>query len=214
MKMPQATVNQLLSPLKERLEKSAPQVEADKNHANFWALRAFRENALPDGSHDRGIFSIYLFNLVHLKVGESIFQDAGIPHAYLEGVNMELMANSDNVFRGGLTPKHIDVLELMRHLIFEPVTPLVQTGEQISPTEKVFKTPAPDFELSRIDLDPKLIHSETGRDVPQILIVMKGEAQFDHSLVLKRGQICFVPASQPYQISSNEKTVIFKASIP
>ena len=56
----------------------------------------------------------YLFNIVHLKEGEGIFQDAGIPHAYLRGQNVELMACSDNVIRGGLTPKYVDIVELLK----------------------------------------------------------------------------------------------------
>ena len=73
-----------------------------KNQEDFWAARA----ALTynqSGKTDRGIFSIYIFNLVRLHAGETLFQDAGLPHAYLEGQNVEIMANSDNVLRGGLT---------------------------------------------------------------------------------------------------------------
>ena len=56
---------------------------------------------------------------VNAKPGQAVFQGAGVPHAYLEGQNVELMANSDNVLRGGLTPKHIDVPELLKHTLFE-----------------------------------------------------------------------------------------------
>ena len=91
-----------------------------------------------DGNIDRGIFSIYLFNLVHLKKGEGIFQDAGVPHAYLEGQNVEIMANSDNVLRGGLTTKHIDVKELLKHVKCEATYPGYLTGEkQLSDEENL-----------------------------------------------------------------------------
>ena len=56
-----------------------------------------------NGHIDRGIFSIYFFNLLHLQPGQAVYQDAGLPHAYLEGQNVEIMSNSDNVLRGGLT---------------------------------------------------------------------------------------------------------------
>jgi mannose-6-phosphate isomerase len=85
----------------------------DKDSADYWALRAAENFPLPGGHRDRGIFSVYLLNLVHLRPGQGTFQPAGVLHAYLEGVNVELMANSDNVLRGGLTTKHVDVPELL-----------------------------------------------------------------------------------------------------
>ena len=84
---------------------------------------------------DRGIFSIYFFNLVNLHPGEAIFQDAGLPHAYLEGQNVEIMANSDNVLRGGLTPKHVDVPELMKHVRFEATNPRILMGDRAAGRE-------------------------------------------------------------------------------
>jgi len=105
MEMPQAEVNQLLAPLWKRLQPAFEAGQLAKSSADYWAAQAYVEYTI-DGNFDRGIFSIYLFNLVNIKKGDGIFQAAGIPHAYLEGANMELMANSDNVFRGGLTQKH------------------------------------------------------------------------------------------------------------
>ena len=101
---------------------------ADKDSADYWALRAAENFPLPGGHRDRGIFSVYLLNLVHLRPGQGTFQPAGVLHAYLEGVNVELMANSDNVLRGGLTTKHVDVPELLRILTFEGGTPEVLDG--------------------------------------------------------------------------------------
>src|SRR5690606_10034604 len=113
---------------------------------DFWAARAaltFEEN----GNIDRGIFSIYLFNLVRLKNGEAIFQDAGVPHAYLEGWNVEIMASSDNVLRGGLTSKHIDVKELLKHVKCEATEVKVIMGD-LKGKERIYETPAPDFALT------------------------------------------------------------------
>ena len=85
--------------------------------------------------------------------GEGLFQDAGIPHAYLEGQTMELMANSDNVLRGGLTAKHVDVPELLTLVKYEETRPAILTGlNQPGNAEKIYKTDAPDFELSNISL--------------------------------------------------------------
>jgi mannose-6-phosphate isomerase len=82
---------------------------SDKNDPGFWVVGASETFCPVDGHCDRGIFLIYLLNLVHLRPGQGTFQPAGTLHAYLEGVTVELMANSDNVLRGGLTPKHVDV---------------------------------------------------------------------------------------------------------
>ncbi len=151
MAMPQEKVNEILQPLLNRIIPLYQAGNLPKNGPDFWAARAaltFNQNNIID----RGIFSVYLFNVVYMKKGEAIFQDAGILHAYLEGQNVEIMANSDNVLRGGLTPKHIDVAELLKHVIFEPIEPNIIQGQPISSMETVFKTPAPDFELSRVVL--------------------------------------------------------------
>ncbi|MFN7119207.1 MAG: mannose-6-phosphate isomerase, class I, partial [Saprospiraceae bacterium] len=211
MEMPQNEVDAILQPLKIRLEQAPP---PPKNSADYWALQAFREYARPDGSCDRGIFSIYLFNLVRLQAGEGIYQGAGIPHAYLEGVNMELMANSDNVFRGGLTSKHIDVPELLKSLIFEPIEPQIITGESLSASETVYFTPAPDFELSRIYVDSQTTHENEHVYAPDIFIVISGKAIVNQTFTFEKGSIFYVVPGTNYTISAQESTVLYRATVP
>jgi len=103
MELPQAEVNRILQPLLDRIIPAYREGKLSQNDEHFWAARAADTYNEP-GRIDRGIFSIYLFNLLNLHPGEAIFQAAGLPHAYLEGQNVEIMANSDNVLRGGLTP--------------------------------------------------------------------------------------------------------------
>lgn len=97
---------------------------------------------------DPGVIGALLLNLVHLDEGEAIYLPAGNLHAYLGGVGVEIMANSDNVLRGGLTPKHVDVDELLSVLDFRagPV-------ERVAPVRRsaldVWETPAREFELAR-----------------------------------------------------------------
>ncbi len=208
MERPQSEVDALLQPLYTRLSK---QSDLKKDTADYWAAKAFEEYTR-DGHYDRGIFSIYFFNLVHLQEGEGIFQDAGIPHAYLEGVNVELMANSDNVFRGGLTPKHIDVPELMQHLVFDPVTPHVLQGEALSEAEEVYKTPAPDFELRRLDLKPdQQFHCQPGEG-PRIYLVVDGWVTTDTGQRFVKGQSFFIPDYG--QGFLNGDCVLFRAGVP
>ena len=216
MEMPQSEVDNLLAPLWKRLQPAFEKGQLEKTTADYWAAQAFLKYTI-DGHYDRGIFSIYLFNLVHIKKGTGIFQAAGIPHAYLEGVNMELMANSDNVFRGGLTQKHIDVRELLKHLVFDSVRPQILEGTPVSDVEKVFKTPAPDFELREINLDKNQTYRSTQTTSAETLIVMEGTItiNFDNqSLSFNKGESFFVEAQTNYTIIANGTCVLYKAKVP
>lgn len=144
MKMDTAKTEAILTDLQSFLEGVDC---SDKDQAHYWAKRAFQKYGL-----DKGVFSIYFFNLLKLREGEAIYQEAGIPHAYLEGQNVEIMANSDNVFRAGLTPKHIDIDLLIQHLVFEPVIPKIIKAEESGAHEEVFKSPAKEFEVRQISL--------------------------------------------------------------
>lgn len=217
MEMSQKTVDEILKPLGERLSLAFSKDEIEKSNPDYWAALAFRDNMLKGGHFDRGIFSIYIFNLVCLQKGEGIFQDAGIPHAYLEGVNMELMANSDNVFRGGLTVKHVDVKELLQHMVFEPVTPNILTGTEVERGVKVYKTPAPDFELTRILLKDFQLYHCTKTKSPETLIVMQGEVILqsgNEEFRLGRGEAFFASSESEYTLMSDGTSVVFKAAVP
>lgn len=215
MTMAQAEVDALLNPLIDRLERQPP---TDKDQPDFWAARAAKEFPLPNGHRDRGIFSIYLLNLVRLKPGEATYQPAGTLHAYLEGTNVELMANSDNVLRGGLTPKHVDVSELMRILNFASGPAEVMAGQRTSDAETVYPTPAAEFELSRIELTGSTPSCQIDGDGPKVVIVLDGEVTAqagDKPLTLKRGQAALLPHQQPVNLGLRSKrAVVFKAVVP
>ncbi|HEV2273899.1 MAG TPA: mannose-6-phosphate isomerase, class I, partial [Acidobacteriaceae bacterium] len=215
MTMPQERVDLLLGPMLARLKTSST---PDKDRPDYWAVRAAKDFPLPGGHYDRGIFSIYLLNLVHLRPGEGTFQPAGVLHAYLEGVNVELMANSDNVLRGGLTPKHVDVPELLRILCFESSLPEVLEGEQaVGSAERVYRTAAEEFELSRIALQAGLRHSGQARQGPEILLLLEGSAVLTapgQRLELSRGSIVLVPFHTRYDLEPAGDAVFFKAAVP
>ena len=203
MTMPQARVDEVLKELVSRLELRNP---SDKDGPDYWALRAARE--FPG---DRGIFSMYLLNLVHLRPGQATYQPAGVLHAYLEGINVELMANSDNVLRGGLTTKHVDVEELLRTLSFDGSPPAVIAGERVSASETVYRTEAAEFELSRIDAGVFGTRSAG----PDTLLVMEGSATLQcagRTMILRRGQSALVPAALDYELSGN--AVVYRATLP
>jgi mannose-6-phosphate isomerase class I len=215
MTMPQDRVDFILQPLLNRL-RSEP--APAKDSPDYWALRAAEDYPLPDGHVDRGIFSVYLLNLVHLRPGQGTFQPAGTLHAYLEGVNVELMANSDNVLRGGLTPKHVDVRELLNTLVFEGGKPQVLNGERVGEAMTVYHTPAEEFELSRVELAPRQSLAFAAGHGPDALVVIEGEALVtagDEQLRLGKGGVAFVPDSIGYGLAgSGRPAVVFRASTP
>ncbi|GAA1776970.1 mannose-6-phosphate isomerase, class I [Agromyces lapidis] len=100
---------------------------------------------------DPGIVISLLLNRVRLVAGESLYLAAGNIHAYLDGLGIELMAASDNVLRGGLTPKHIDVAELAGVLDFTPMPPPRLAPDELGPGLRVFRPGVPDFELYRVE---------------------------------------------------------------
>lgn len=149
MEADQQMVTGWMTPLYEDLR--ARKASLQEQNPDYWAWEAFQQYSV-DGQHDRGIFSIYWFNLIQLSPGEGIFQGAGIPHAYLRGVNVELMANSDNVLRGGLTPKHIDVPELLDNIVTDTVVPQIQQGILVDQGVVDYPVPVPDFKLKKVEL--------------------------------------------------------------
>ena len=217
MEMPQVEVNEILAPLVQRLKPGVESGKYQKNDAAYWAVKSVEDNSSVDGDYDRGIFSIFLFNLCHLEKGQGIFQDAGIPHAYLEGVNVELMANSDNVLRGGLTPKHIDVPELLKHTRFESVEPKVLSGIPVSRTEKKYKSPVRDFELSAIHIPKGSTHHQSQDHSLDILLLVEGEIHIKGNvkdLAISKGEICMIPADIRYTITGNTPATLYKATVP
>ena len=215
MTMPQQQVDVLLNALLTRLQANPC---ADKDSADYWALRAAENFPLPGGHRDRGIFSVYLLNLVHLQPGQGTFQPAGVLHAYLEGVNVELMANSDNVLRGGLTTKHVDVPELLNILTFEGGTPDVIAGTVVSSQERVYRTPAEEFELSRIALTPHSRYRGEAVYGPKALLVLQGSATLSaagQSTALSRGSILLIPCGAQFVLETREdEAVVFQAGLP
>jgi len=215
MTMSQADVNRILSPLLDRIIPLYKEGSLQKNDEHFWAARAaLTYNA--SGKIDRGIFSIYLFNIVKMKEGEALFQDAGLPHAYLEGQTMEIMANSDNVLRGGLTRKHIDVKELLEHIDFQPTVPAVMTGYSEDTHEEVFKTPAEDFQLSRIIIEPHrgiALHAVH----PDIYFVYDGIGSVtadEEKTDFRSGDSLLVLPGTVAHFASDTKAVLYRATVP
>ena len=214
MEMPQAEIDRRLEPLSGRLENALIAGRLHKSMPDYWAAWAFRDYTTPEGYFDRGIFSIYFLNLVNVAPGQGIFQGAGIPHAYLEGVNIELMANSDNVFRGGLTPKHIDVYELIQNLVFDPITPQLTEGAVVEEGLLRYVTPSPDFELWSLELQQRQVYNADPDTGPAIWLIIEGELILNEDQLYQQGSSFFVPAGVPWQGRATENTRLFRAGMP
>ncbi|QKW27859.1 mannose-6-phosphate isomerase, class I [Streptomyces seoulensis] len=159
---------------------------------------------------DPGVLAAMLLNHVRLQPGEALFLGAGVPHAYLDGLGVEIMANSDNVLRCGLTPKHVDVPELLRVVRFEAGDPGVLRPEAGPDGEEVYATPIDEFRLSRHVLPAGAAARDLTRGAPQILLCTAGAVQAgEHRLT--PGQSVFVPAGERAEVSG--AGTLFRATV-
>jgi len=163
---------------------------------------------------DVGIVTALLLNLVRLEPGQALYLAAGNLHAYLEGVGVEIMANSDNVLRGGLTPKHVDIGELSHVLDFRSGPVEVLRGEEVGGA-RVYRTPAPEFELSSVRLPADHAVNLSDRRGPEIVLCEQGEVTLSDSretLSLAQGQAAFIAADEPgYAVSGTGR--LFRACL-
>jgi len=142
---------------------------------------------------DPGIVISLLLNRVTLSRGEALYLPAGNIHAYLDGLGVELMSASDNVLRGGLTPKHIDVPELLGVLDFTPVSVPYLRASSPAPGIEVFRPGVPDFVLARVSGDA--VSAEYLLTGPGIAICTAGEIRIGggaSSVALGRGESVYI----------------------
>lgn len=167
---------------------------------------------------DIGALAALLLNYFNLQPGEALYLDAGQLHAYQHGLGVEIMANSDNVLRGGLTSKHVDVPELVRVLKFSALTsPRPQT--QHNATGEEFLLPIEDFRLSRHRLSAEAtLKVET--DGPAIVLCTSGEAEGSApggaTCALRPGEAVWIPASDPrpeFRARQGGRAELFYASV-
>ncbi|MEU9879552.1 mannose-6-phosphate isomerase, class I [Streptomyces phaeochromogenes] len=159
---------------------------------------------------DPGVIAAMLLNHVRLQPGEALFLGAGVPHAYLNGLGVEIMANSDNVLRCGLTPKHVDVPELLRIVRFEASDPGVLRPEASPDGEEVYETPIDEFRLSRYALVAGAPVHDLTVGTPQILLCTAGSVQAgEHAL--GPGRSVFVPAGEKAEVSGDG--TVFRATV-
>ncbi|MDR2102221.1 MAG: mannose-6-phosphate isomerase, class I [Treponema sp.] len=169
-------------------------------YREIWDLCAFFGELYPE---DPAVISPLYLNLIHLAAGEAVYLPPGVLHAYIRGFGVELMANSDNVLRGGLTPKHIDPGELLRILNFSAEGPVIirpsMAGDD--PRCSFFQYPAPCREFSLSVLQSRNGRGSIPEKGPLILIVTEGQAALSgddrgETMLLDQGEAAFIPARE------------------
>ncbi|WP_432723197.1 mannose-6-phosphate isomerase, class I [Jeongeupia wiesaeckerbachi] len=207
LQWPRARAAALFAPLLERL---AAQPCADMSNPDYWLARL-------GGAHadDPGLMGLYLLNIVSMAPGEAIYQRAGLPHAYLAGRNIEIMANSDNVLRAGLTRKHIDVDEMSRILDDAPIEPNVLQPVARAPGVLGFEHEANDyFQLEQIEPGACQTISCVSRG-PEILLVIEGQITLfanDEPCQLGQGESAYIPPGTTYHLWSGQSCVAYRAT--
>jgi mannose-6-phosphate isomerase len=212
MEMEQAQVDSLLSTVVKRALRNKQDGKVNRTAPDWWVAKLY-ENAAGILPIDKGVFSIYLFNIVCVMPGQGIFQDAGVPHAYLEGQNVELMANSDNVLRGGLTPKHIDVEELIYNIKFESIVPAIIEGTKPCMGESVYPAPVQDFGIASITLDGSNGYTHEAESLDMFLVV-EGGCVVNNQMTIKTGEAFVVFPGNKLNIHASGKTLIYRAFVP
>lgn len=157
---------------------------------------------------DPGIAVAFLMNPVALKPGEAIFVPPGTLHSYQSGLGLELMANSDNVIRAGLTPKHIDREHLVEIGNFNAVPPIRVAPEHPLTQISRFYVPVEDFELTVVTLENETV--PVGGTGPRLAICIDGEISImtrEREITLKRGECVFVPDAEGPTITSGTGTL-------
>ncbi|MDQ2109595.1 MULTISPECIES: mannose-6-phosphate isomerase, class I [unclassified Vibrio] len=155
--------------------------------------------------HDIGLFAPLILNVLTLKPGQAMYLDARTPHAYLKGTGLEIMANSDNVLRAGLTPKHIDITELAKCTRFaeKPASTLLLTPK-ITDGALLFPVPVTDFKFA---IYPQPKQCRVNVSSAQILLAIDHDATLTaadgQSVTIHKGESVFIPAyTEHYQLSS------------
>lgn len=186
---------------------------SQENQVFKWMINLQHE--YPD---DIGIFAPILLNLICLEPGQAMFLPAGELHAYLDGVGIELMANSDNVLRGGLTPKHVDVSALLHVLNFKERKIDILPKEFINGCEEIYHSQAEEFILSIITVKNGTSYASPAKRSVEIVLCTEGKATITDMekgdiIILVKGSSIIIPAAVAEYCLDGEAT-LYKASVP
>ena len=204
-----ADVTAALGKLMTRLAASSP----DPGTPEAWALRAHRGLG---GDPDRGLLLVFLLELVHLQPGQAIFLPAGVPHAYLQGAGVELMASSDNVLRAGLTPKFVDPETLLDVVRFDARRPVVLEPIVDESGAQTWSIPATELDLIRWRLDATQARSGIATGFETLLAIARepGAKVEVGGLELASGEACVVPDGVAFSVRALGAVDVYRVRVP
>ncbi|MEZ9464556.1 mannose-6-phosphate isomerase, class I [Vibrio splendidus] len=164
--------------------------------ANDELVKTFKlvKNLSQHYPYDIGLFSPLFLNIINLRPGDAMFLYAETPHAYLRGIGVEVMANSDNVLRAGLTNKHIDINELIQNTKFKSTDKnSILMPPKVNRQRRIYPVPVDDFKFDLFDV---MVHDsvEVAVRSAEILLCTDGVLYINDSISLKKGQSVFVAA--------------------
>lgn len=212
MALPPAEVDEILEPILVRLRRRS----FDRDRREFWLVRC--DEVFAHGrEHDRGLLCALFLNLVHLKPGDAVFLGPGVLHSYLEGSGVEIMASSNNVLRGGLTEKHVDIEELSNIVSFAGGTPPVLRPVPVREGERIYPSSMKEFELGVIEVAPGRAYQSEEAYGAEVLVVLEADGDLEVSSTdgpkkLHRGQSLLVTHGTTYRIAG--LGTIYRAAVP
>lgn len=207
-----ATVTTALQAWLDRVAASEPAPDSDEH----WLLAVHR--ATGRATPDRGLPFVVLLHRLRLQPGQALFLPAGVPHAYLGGAAVELMANSDNVLRAGLTEKHVDPQTLLEVVRFESGPPVVldaiPRGDSGAAT---YPVPTAEFGLERVEVAPGQAFS-CGVDGPELYLAVSGPDSSAHVDGLLEpwagGQCLALPHGGTLRGTAQTAFTMYRAHVP
>lgn len=212
-------LSEWLLPIISMKQEAYQQNKLKLDDPNYWLLFTIEVMNIPLNKLDAGLLCFYLFNIVNIKKGEGIYQGAGLPHAYLRGQNIELMAASDNVIRGGLTSKYIDIPALLHTIDYRSVTPQIIPAYEYHGDNSIhiYSTPeANDFMMQRFEFKP--FNEKTFfTDCASILLVMSGSLYIDlgdDSIYLQQSESIFIAAESHVELIGETDGYAIIATLP
>lgn len=184
----------------ETVARCVPHVDDKGDFGHFCNTAVMLDEYFPG---DPSILAALMLNRFTMQPGEAVFLEAGSMHAYLRGTGIEVMANSDNVVRGGLTRKHIDVDELLAVVNFDAAAVSLVEPEQEAPGLLRYPTPAPEFVLWKLDPSDGVEVALPATDGGRVLLVVEGHVRDQAGTELRQGQAAFLDAGEQVVLSGD-----------
>lgn len=219
MQAEQAQLAEWILPIIAEKQEAYRQEKLPISNPDYWLLYTMEAMDIQPEKLDAGLLCFYLFNIVQVKKGEGIYQGAGLPHAYLRGQCIELMAASDNVIRGGLTPKYIDIPALLKTIDYQEVIPQLIAPAETNDQQKCYRYPTPDakdFALQHLAFNA-FDEEQFCLENAAILLVMNGSLHLEFgndSLSLEQGEAAFIPAGSQVDLVGDIDGYAVIATLP